>query len=328
MALNIILVANTTLLTLVESRTSLEISLGAVARLKEAETDTPREDQPGECGTPPSSWPSMGEIVLSGVTAAYNPSAVALRGLDLRIEAGQMVIVRGRTGSGKSSLLLTMLRLLDTSEGSITVDGIELSSLPRSLVRERAFITVAQEAFFLPQASLRFNLDPELKAAPSVITAALKRTSLWHLFVGVGSDDEGEAVSGEEEEVNATEVLDRPFSSLPVLSAGQTQLLSLARALVCRSVLCDPAASAEHYTDLDRAGSRPVVLLDEVTSSLDPVTEGKLQDVVREDFLGRGHTVVMVTHNLDAVRNRMRGGRDVIVWMGQGQVERVQIAGS
>lgn len=324
MALNVILVANTTLLSLVGAWTDLEISLGAVARLKEADTETPREDQPGECDVPPSKWPNRGEIVLSGVTAAYSPSAVALRGLDLRVEAGQMVVVCGRTGSGKSSLLLSLLRLLDTTEGSIAVDGVELSSLPRSLAREAAFITVAQEAFFLPQASLRFNLDPELKAPPSVVAAALRRTGLWGLFLGMGTDNH-ETISGDGEDSEETSVLDQPFSSLPVLSAGQTQLLALARALVRRSALSGPATSAQYYTDFDRVGSRPIVLLDEVTSSLDPVTEGKLLDIVREEFVAQGHTVIMVTHRLDAVRGRMRDGRDAVVWMGQGRIERVEV---
>jgi ABC-type multidrug transport system fused ATPase/permease subunit len=326
MALNVILVANTTLLSLVGAWTDLEISLGAVARLKEAETETPREDQPDECDLPPRGWPSRGDVVLSGVTAAYSPSAIALRGIDLRVEAGQMVIVCGRTGSGKSSLLLSLLRLLDNTKGSITVDGVELSSLPRSLVRGGAFITVAQEALFLPQASLRFNLDPELKAPRSVITAALRLTGLWNLLDDAGSYNQENTTLGEEEDSEETGVLDKPFSSLPILSAGQIQLLALSRALIRRSVLSGPATAAEHYTDFDRIGSRPIVLLDEVTSSLDPVTEGKLLDLVREEFVDQGHTVIMVTHKLDAVRGRMREGRDAVLWMGQGWVERVEVA--
>ncbi|KAK2596916.1 hypothetical protein N8I77_012799 [Diaporthe amygdali] len=326
MALNVILVANTTLLSLVEAWTDLEISLGAVARLKEAETETPREDQPGECDVPPTTWPSRGEIVLSGVAAAYNPSVLALKSLDLKIEAGQMVAVCGRTGSGKSSLLLTLLRLLDTTEGSIKIDGVELSSLPRSLVREAAFVTVAQEAFFLPQASLRFNLDPELKAPQFVIRAALIQTGLWDLFVEEQPGNHEEALlGGEQDDEGGRKVLDKPFSSFPALSAGQTQLFALSRALVRRSILSGPATSAAHYSDLDRVGSKPIVLLDEVTSSLDPVTEGKMLDIIREEFVDQGHTVVMVTHKLDAVRGRMREGRDAVVWMGQGRVERVEV---
>lgn len=60
---------------------------------------------------------------------------------------------------GKSSLLLSLLRLLDTTQGTITVDGIDIAQLARSTLHERAFVTVAQEAFFLLQASLWFNLD-------------------------------------------------------------------------------------------------------------------------------------------------------------------------
>ncbi len=70
-ALNVILVANTTLLSLVGAWTNLEISLGAVARLREAEKDTPREDLPQETTEPDASWPSAGEVKFVDVTAAY-----------------------------------------------------------------------------------------------------------------------------------------------------------------------------------------------------------------------------------------------------------------
>lgn len=215
MALNVVLVANTTLLSLVGAWTDLEISLGAVARLKEAETETPRESQPDECVLPPGGWPSRGEVVLTGVTAAYTSQAVALRGIDLRVKAGQMVAICGRTGSGKSSLLMSLLRLLDNAEGTTTVDGVELSSLPRSLVRGATFIAIPQEASFLAEASLRFNLDPELKAPRSVIIAALRLTDLWDLLGGVGPDDQENEALADEDDVEQIGVLDAPFSSLP-----------------------------------------------------------------------------------------------------------------
>lgn len=259
------------------------------------------------------------------MTAAYNPSATALNGIDLRVDAGQMVAICGRTGSGKSSLLLSMLRLLDSTEGTITVDGVELSSLPRSLIRRGTFIVVAQEALFLPQASLRFNLDPELKASRPVLLAALRLTGLWNLLSGAGPENHEDTMLADEEDDLETRVLDKPFSSLPVLSAGQTQLLALSRALVRRSVLSGPVTPAEGYTDFDRVGSRPIILLDEVTSSLDPITEGKLLDIVREEFVDQGHTVLMVTHRLDAVRGRMREGKDAVLWMGQGWIERIEV---
>lgn len=366
MALNVVLVANTTLLSLVGAWTELEISLGAVARLSkhhfspftdplafmnwnflecnnlvylvglgltsctgEAETETPRETQPDECDLPSSRWPSRGEVVLSDLTAAYSSQAIALKVINLRVEAGQMVAICGRTGSGKSSLLLSLLRLLDITDGIVTVDGVDLSSLPPSLVRGVTFIAIPQEASFLPQASLHFNLDPELKAPRSVIKAALMRTGVWDLLGGVGPDQEI-TTSADEEDGEETCVLDEPFSSLPVLSAGQIQLLAMSRALVRSSIMSGTATPAEtpaegHNADCDRVGSRPIILLDEVTSSLDPITEGTLLDLVREEFVERGHTVMMVTHNLDAVRGRMRKGRDAIVWIREGWVERVEV---
>ncbi|KAG8163691.1 hypothetical protein KVR01_006988 [Diaporthe batatas] len=268
MALNVVLVANTTLLSLVGAWTDLEISLGAVARLskhhfcprtdplafihwnflqcdtlvcvvaltsnpEEAETETPRETQPDECDLPPSRWPSRGEVVLGDVTTAYSSKAIALRAINLKVQAGQMVAICGRTGSGKSSLVLSLLRLLDITQGIVTVDGVDLSSLPPSLVRGVAFIAVPQEASFLPQASLHFNLDPELKAPRSVVKAALMRTGLWDLLGGDGPDREN-TTSADEEDSEGTCVLDEPFSSLPVLSAGQSQLLAVSRALVRR----------------------------------------------------------------------------------------------
>ncbi|KUI57164.1 Multidrug resistance-associated protein 1 [Cytospora mali] len=304
LALNMILVANATLLRLVESWTELEISLGAVARLKEVETLTPREDKPGEeeeYDEPrrPDNWPTRGRIQLKDVTASYNPTAIALRNIDLNIEAGQTVVICGRTGSGKSSLLLALLKLLDTTDGVIAIDDIDTAPLSRRTIRQEAFITVAQEPFFLPHASLRFNLDPEMRARPAVLVAVLKRTGL-------------------------------PFSFLPALSAGQTQLLALARALVRRSILCDPLSSlstTSSCSDSKRAGARPVILLDEVTSSLDPVTESKIHDIISEEFVHNGHTVVMVTHKLNAVRGILRSGKDVVVRMAEGRIEQVEVIG-
>lgn len=437
-ALNVILVSNVTLLTLVESWTNLEISLGAVARLKEVDTNTPSEEeeqqqqqqQPGgevhsyqdEDILPPD-WPSAGAIEFHNVSARYNPekdSPLVLNSLSLTIQPGQTVVVCGRTGSGKSSLLLALLRLLDLTEGRVRIDGLDISRrggggvvVSKTTLRERAFITVAQEAFFLPQASLRFNLDPEGKAAPSVVVAALAKTGLWaHLCGGggrrhanrlaaapaqkpaAGRDDDDEEEDEDEEVVpllaaaahthhdkeeeegedqkSHLVLLSTPLGDLAALSAGQTQLLALARALVRKHVLTTTtttttaAAATTTTTGTGTASSddnivtyttfpsiidndhsshgnvnnniatsscaivarpttatttrKPILLLDEVTSSLDPATEARVYDVLEHDFVRHGHTVVMVTHKLDGVRGRLREGRDRVVWMAGGEI--------
>jgi ATP-binding cassette subfamily C (CFTR/MRP) protein 1 len=70
-ALNLILVANSTLLKLVESWATLEISLGAIARIKSLQTETPKEDKPSEIVLPAESWPASGAVAIQNLTVAY-----------------------------------------------------------------------------------------------------------------------------------------------------------------------------------------------------------------------------------------------------------------
>jgi ATP-binding cassette subfamily C (CFTR/MRP) protein 1 len=81
--------------------------------------------------------------------------------------------------SGKSTFVLSLLRLLDSRSGSITVDGTDISEIVRSAVRQKCFISVPQDPFLLPDATLRFNLDPNEHYQDEEITAALGKTRLW-----------------------------------------------------------------------------------------------------------------------------------------------------
>ena len=99
-ALNVILVTNTTLLRLVQSWTNLEVSLGAVARPREASRETPQEetDEGAEARLPlPSSWPSAGHLQLTNVVASYASNAPVLKGVRLDIRPGQVAVICGRT---------------------------------------------------------------------------------------------------------------------------------------------------------------------------------------------------------------------------------------
>lgn len=234
-----------TLKLLIQFWTSLETSIGAVARIKNFREETPDERLPGENHAPPSDWPASGAVEIREISASYGEDleAKALDGISLSLSAGQKVGVCGRTGSGKSSLLLALLRLLDLSSGSMTIDGLDLSTLPREEVRSR-LIAITQESFFLP-GTIQQNIDPYDAATPEDVASALKKVGLWETIDAKG----GLAAKFEED----------------MLSHGQKQLFSLARAIL-------------------RKNRGRVVLFDEATSSVDHHTDALMQEIIRAEF--------------------------------------------
>lgn len=264
---------------LIQFWTSLETSIGAVARIKNFSEETPDERLPGEDRQPPEGWPARGAVEIRGLSAGYGGDddlldgggRRALDGVDLKFGPGERVGVCGRTGSGKSTLLLALLRLLPSARGSVSVDGVDLATVPRDVVRSR-LIAVSQDLFFLP-GTTRQNLDPYGGGADggndgdgeARLEAVLRRVGLWDAVAGTGG-------------------LDAIFDEAK-LSQGQRQLFSLARALLRRR----PGGG----------GGGGVVLLDEATSSVDGETEALVQRVVREDFAG--YTVVAVAHRLETI---------------------------
>ncbi|CAK7224252.1 hypothetical protein SBRCBS47491_005485 [Sporothrix bragantina] len=210
---------------------------------------------------------------------------------------------------GKSSLLMSLLRLLTIQPtGIITIDEIDLASLRLDDIRQRAFVTVSQDPFLVPGASLRFHLDPTDTLPDTALVEALLKTKLLGLFAGRSYDGFGTLAMSSP----MSSLWDRTLSSFPVLSAGQAQLLSLTRALL-------------QLQTRSFGKRKPVILLDEVTASLDAETEAAVYDVLEDVFIkGAGHTVLVVTHRPAALTRRLRPGQDVTVWMAHGQVERVE----
>lgn len=188
--------------------------------------------------------------------------------------------------------MAVLLRLIENS-GVVTVDGVNIAQIPRTVLRQRCFITIPQECFFMDDITLRSNLDPEEESSDELITSALRKVKLWtHLLHRHGTGTP----------------LASSFSAFSSLSAGQKQLLALARALIRREVL------HTHY------GIKAILLLDEATSWLDPDTEQIMQDVIDEEFTQREHTVIMITHRPHVMASRMREGQDVVVWMRDGRI--------
>ncbi|ORY66313.1 putative ABC transporter [Pseudomassariella vexata] len=316
LALNILLVTNTTLLRLVESWTTLEVSLGAISRLKMLEEGTPSEHFPTETLSPPENWPLKGQVRLTRINAYYNPGALALSEVELHIVSGQKIVICGRTGSGKSSLLLTLLRVLDIESGKMEVDGVDLARIPRHLVRERCFVTVTQDPLILYDQSLRFNLDPGNSSSDELLVEALTKIGLWSLF-SQRSEPEGENTASlqyhsdaEDDDLDISTTLARKISNFPILSSGQCQLLAVARAYVkVKALRVD--------------GLRPVILLDEVTSSVDYATESAIHDIIDREFTSQGHSVIMIAHRVAILAGHTQPGRDLVVQMQDGRIDHV-----
>lgn len=111
----------------------------------------------------------------------------------------------------------------------------------------------------------------------------------------------------------AREVLDSSIASLPQMSTGQVQMLILPQAILKLRVLQSLAYIHRQNTIM------PILLQDEAASSLDLETEAVMHSVIHEEFTGKGHTVISITHRLSGVTE----GQGMVVQLSKGRVERI-----
>ncbi|GES61683.1 ABC transporter [Aspergillus terreus] len=198
--------------------TDLETSLQAVSRVKEfVETTVSEEASPQSLTPLPGNWPARGAVEFRDITASYasDTTQPVLKKLSLAIQSGQKVGICGRTGSGKSSLLSALFRIIELQSGSITIDGIDLNNVSRQEVRSR-LIAIPQDPFLLP-GTVRFNASPADTVADEEIIKALEKVGLWeHVQTRGGLDIDIDALA---------------------LSHGQQQLFCLARAMLRSSTI-------------------------------------------------------------------------------------------
>jgi ATP-binding cassette subfamily B protein len=216
-----------------------------------------------------------GSLSLRDVRFRYRPDAPwVLDGVSLEVQPGEVVAVVGRTGSGKSTLVRLLARIHDGYEGSILLDGVELSRVAPEAVR-RAIGSVRQEVQLFRD-SVRFNVtlgDDTLEAAR--LERAIQLSNLGALAERWPAGIEHP-------------VRERGGN----LSAGEQQIVALARTLAR-----DPA----------------IVVLDEATASVDPVTEQLLQQALERVFSQK--TCVVIAHRLSTIT-----GADRIVVLDAGRV--------
>jgi putative ABC transport system ATP-binding protein len=183
----------------------------------------------------------------------------AVQGIDLTVERGEYVAVMGSSGSGKSTLM-NMLGCLDTAtKGSYHLNGTEVSTLSDDELAEIR----NREIGFVFQT---FNLLPRSTAAQNV--------ELPLIYAGVKAGERRDRVTAA---VDAVGLSDRRAHKPNELSGGQRQRVAIARALV---------------------NNPSLILADEPTGNLDSTTSDEIMEILGE-LNGRGHTVIIVTHEAD-----------------------------
>eukprot|EP00927_Polykrikos_kofoidii_P005482 TRINITY_DN12171_c1_g1_i1.p1 TRINITY_DN12171_c1_g1~~TRINITY_DN12171_c1_g1_i1.p1 ORF type:complete len:1315 (+),score=177.47 TRINITY_DN12171_c1_g1_i1:97-4041(+) len=190
-------------------------------------------------------WPSKGELEFHAVQLRYRPHLpLVLRDVSFKVSPGQRAGLIGRTGSGKSSCMLAILRMVQLSGGRVTIDGVDIASVPLKRLRGDAVAIIPQEPYLF-EGSVRENLDPSGTVVTSVCEDALSATQLQAAVAAAGGLDANVENNGAN------------------FSVGQRQLLCIARAMLRRS---------------------SIVLLDEASANIDAATDVAIQRSIRTCF--------------------------------------------
>uniref|UniRef100_A0A3P8NL59 ATP-binding cassette, sub-family C (CFTR/MRP), member 8 n=1 Tax=Astatotilapia calliptera TaxID=8154 RepID=A0A3P8NL59_ASTCA len=248
---------------MVRNLADMEVQLGSVKRINGLLKTEP-ENYEGllTVSQVPDGWPRQGEIKIQNLSVRYDATLKpVLKNVNAHISPGQKVGICGRTGSGKSSFSLAFFRMVDMFEGRIVIDNIDISKLPLQTLRSRLSIILQDPILF--SGTIRFNLDPEMKATDEMLWEALEIAQLKLVVKSLPGGLDAIVTEGGEN-----------------FSQGQRQLFCLARAFVRKS---------------------SILIMDEATASIDMATENILQKVVMTAFADR--TVVIIAHRVHTILN-------------------------
>ena len=206
-------------------------------------------------------------IEFQNVSKRYPNGFEALKDINLKIEQGEFAAVIGLSGAGKSTLIRTINRMHDITEGTLTVDGINVMELQgKSLRAFRRKIGMIFQSF---------NLITRTTVIKNVLTAFVPELPWWRAFLGIFRKEEKIAAL---EALDQMGILAKAFVRADQLSGGQQQRVALARTL---------------------ALNPQIILADEPVASLDPVTARQVMDDFQRINRDMNITVIINIHHVE-----------------------------